>query len=376
MIYYLVTQKHAYTIRSFINTWAKELLSRIKVLSYESLPHRRFLKQGTYIFSDIERLTQEQAKILSAIWEELASVNNGVHVLNHPMLSMRRYKLLRTLYEQGVNRYNIYRLVECQLPRQFPVFIRGENDHDGSLTPLLETQGALDAVINALSQRRQGLKDKVMIEFCNTADSNGVFRKYSAYIVGDRIFPQHMMFGQGWMLKSINSLAKKKTELYEEHRYLRDNPHEGQLNAVFRQAGINYGRVDYGILDGKAQIWEINTNPTLMNMTPGPPKCNRERSKFVQRMITALDQIDYAGNGKIMIPVKARISRITNTPRLKLFCNFAIAFVLDKYYYQRQWMVPIMRRSAGHVLLRVRVRLKKLKRWSSSNARDKSSTTT
>lgn len=362
MIYYLVTQKHAYTIRSFINIWAKGLLPRIKVLSYESLPHRRSLKQGTYIFSDIERLTQEQAKVLSAIWEELASVNSELQLLNHPLLSMRRYKLLRALYEQGVNRYNIYRLAECQLPRRFPVFIRGENDHHGSLTPLLETQGALDATINVLSQHGQGLRDKVMIEFCNTADSNGVFRKYSAYIVGDRIFPQHMMFGQGWMLKSVNSLAKKKTELYEEQHYLRNNPHESQLDAIFKLAGINYGRIDYSILDNKPQIWEINTNPTLMNIAPGSTKCSRERSKFVQRMIAAFEEIDCAGNGKIVIPIKARISRTTNTPRLKLFFTFAIAFVLDYYYYLRQWTVLSTRRTAGHVLLRMKVRLKKLKR--------------
>lgn len=374
MIYYLVTQKHAYTIRSFINTWAKELLARINVLSYESLPHRRSLKQGTYIFSDIERLTQGQANILSAIWEELASVNNGLRLLNHPMRSMRRYKLLRTLYEQGVNSYNIYRLSECLLPRQFPVFIRGENDHHGSLTPLLETQSELDSTINVLSEQKQGLKDKVMIEFCNTADSNGVFRKYSAYIIGDRIFPQHMMFGQGWMLKSVDSLAKKKTELYEEQHYLRNNAHEGQLKAVFQLAGINYGRIDYSILDNKPQIWEINTNPTLMHIAPGPAKCSRERSKFVQRMIAAFEEIDYTGNRKIMIPVKTSISSITNTPRLKFFFTFAFAFVLDKYYYLRQWTVPGTRRTAGHVLLRVKVRLKKLKRRGSLNARNKSGT--
>jgi len=367
MIYYLVTQKHAYTIRSFINTWAKELLPRLKVLSYESLPHRRFLKQGTYIFSDIERLTQEQAKILSAIWEELANDNNGLRLLNHPMRSMRRYELLRTLYEQGVNRFNIYRLAQCQLPSQFPVFIRGENDHNGSLTPLLETQGALDATINVLSQHRQGLRDKVMIELCNTANSHGIFRKYSAYIVGDSIFPQHMMFGQGWMLKSVNSLAKKKAELYEEQHYLRNNPHESQLKAVFQLAGIDYGRVDYGVLDNKPQIWEINTNPTLMHIAPGPAKCSRERSKFVQRMIAAFEEIDYAGNGKIMIPIKAKISHIAKTSRLKLFFTFAIAFILDKYYYLRQWTIPITRRTAGFVLQRVKVRLKILKTWGSSN---------
>src|SRR6266496_6263258 len=134
MIYYLVTQKHAYTMRSFMDTWAPELLSRVRVLSYESLLHRKVLGHGAYIFSDVERLTPEQADILSAIWEELASSGSGVRLFNHPTRSMRRYELLRTLYKKGLNAYNIYRLSECRTPKRFPVFLRGENDHGGSLT--------------------------------------------------------------------------------------------------------------------------------------------------------------------------------------------------------------------------------------------------
>jgi hypothetical protein len=368
MIYYVVSQRHAYTVRSFINDWAGELLQRIKVLSYESLPYSKSFRQGTYIFSDIERLTREQAKILSAIWEELSSAGNGIRLLNHPMRSMRRYKLLRTLYEQHVNSYNIYRLTDCQSPKQFPVFIRGENDHSGSLTPLLGTQAMLDSAIDALSRRGERLRDKVMIEFCNTADSNGIFRKYSAYIIGDRIIPQHMMFGQRWMLKSVDSLAKKKTDLYEERRYLRDNPHQSQLHAVFQLAGINYGRIDYSISDDGLQIWEINTNPTLMHIAPGPPRCASGRVQFVQKMISALEALDSKGNAEIEMPVRTIMSH--TAARSKLFFSFAIALILDKYCYIRQWTVPRTRRMAQHVLWWGKTRIKRFKDWGLSNARD------
>jgi hypothetical protein len=32
---------------------------------------------------------------------------------------------------------------------------------------------------------------------------------------------------------------------------------------VFELAGIDYGRVDYGVADGVPQVWEINLNATL-----------------------------------------------------------------------------------------------------------------
>lgn len=366
MIYYLVTRRHAYTMRSFIDTWAKELLPRVKVLSYESLPYSWSPRQGTYIFSDIERLTLEQAESLSRIWEELATAESGIRLLNHPMQSMRRYELLRALCERGFNNFNVYRLAEVRMPERFPVFIRGENDHGGSLTPLLETPQALSVAIDEIS-RRSGLKDKVMIEFCNTADSNGTFRKYSAYIVGDRIFPQHMMFGQGWMLKSVINVARKKAELYEERHYLRNNPHESQLRAVFQLAGIDYGRIDYGMLDDKPQIWEINTNPTLMHISPGPPRCGAERVQFVRKMISILEELDYEVNANVMIPVKSRMSRFTACSGLKAPHTFALAFILDRYYYLRQCTVPRTRRRIQNALPLINASLKRLKGIVSSN---------
>jgi hypothetical protein len=35
--------------------------------------------------------------------------------------------------------------------------------------------------------------------------------------------------------------------------------------ARFELAGIEYGRIDYGIKDGRIQVREINKNPTLVN---------------------------------------------------------------------------------------------------------------
>jgi hypothetical protein len=39
---------------------------------------------------------------------------------------------------------------------------------------------------------------------------------------------------------------------------------------IFDQAAIAYGRIDYTIVDGRIQIFEINTNPTILSYPPTP----------------------------------------------------------------------------------------------------------
>ena len=49
----------------------------------------------------------------------------------------------------------------------------------------------------------------------------------------------------------------------EETAFLAGNPHEQQLLEICRVAGVDFGRVDYAVLDGEVQVWEINTNAMM-----------------------------------------------------------------------------------------------------------------
>jgi len=49
------------------------------------------------------------------------------------------------------------------------------------------------------------------------------------------------------------------------------------LDVPFTIAGIEYGRADYGLIDGEVQVWEINTNPALPSHDPKKnPRSRRE----------------------------------------------------------------------------------------------------
>ena len=266
MIYYLVTEDHSYTINYYLTSWGKEIAPKLRTIYYEELPNWKHLPLGTYIFSDIERLTTRQTEIVSNVWHTLSEKLSTHQLLNHPTRSMRRYELLRTLYEQEQNVFNVYRLTERRQPQQFPVFIRVENDHRGALTNLLHTPTELEAAIAQIEASGSNRSDKLIVEFCDTSDDQGTFRKYSAFIIGDRIIPRHLFFSRKWVLKLPDRV--EETDLQEEYEYISKNPHESELRHIARLANIQYGRIDYSFHHGKIQVWEINTNPTSVGDIP------------------------------------------------------------------------------------------------------------
>lgn len=261
MIYYLVTREYSATINLYLEGKGNQLSGQITPLYYEDLIKRRSLPAGTYIFSDVERLLPEPAQNIAWLWADLAKSEHQCTLLNHPTRSFRRYELLRCLYERGINQFNIYRLTECRKPKSFPVFLRGENDHQGNTTGLLQTPEELDQAIQGMIQRGESREDCVITEFCDTRDDQGIFRKYSAFKIGNSIVPFHILFRKDWMIKGGNVYNPNCEQ--EEADYVMTNPHKSQLQEIFALANIDYGRIDYSLLNGVPQVWEINTNPNI-----------------------------------------------------------------------------------------------------------------
>ncbi|MCR4289248.1 MAG: hypothetical protein NUV86_03185 [Candidatus Scalindua sp.] len=331
-------------MKRFLNSWGIELTPKIRIIPYEQIRALKGICRGTYIFSDIERLTEEQSKLATEVWEELSSGQKGVRLLNHPMLSMRRYQLLRTLKESGLNSFNLYRLAEELMPKQFPVFIRVENDHRGSLTPLIRTPEELQAVISKFSQQGDALEDKVAIEFCDTSDEKGIFRKYSAFIVGNRIVPRHVLFSRNWVVKhpELTDISM----IREENHYIESNPHERQLRKLFQMARISYGRIDYGILNGRLQVWEINTNPNIMgSISSSIPERLGIHQFFLKHITSAFECIDCGTNLKTLIRISAR-TRFSKTGRrtcIKWFIRDIFGFILNKIHVSNVTILSVLR---------------------------------
>ncbi len=292
MIHYVVTAGNdRHTMRRFQRSWAGPLRDRIRIVAYERLPATA--SPGLYVFSDIERLRPGERAAAAEARVRLAAAGPAFRVLNDPARVLAREDLLRALHDRGHNAFRAWRADEGLVAARFPVFIRAANAHEGSFTGLLRRPEEVEPAIRRVLRWRWRFRrqDLLVVEFLGTADARGVFRKYSAMRIGDTLVARHLLFGADWVVKKPALLDA--AHLREEQEFLDSFPHREQVAAAFEIAGIEYGRIDYALLDGRIQVWEINTNPVLI---PHPrrvagPRLDRNR-RFGDEVIEALGALD------------------------------------------------------------------------------------
>lgn len=262
MIYLFVTKRGSHTFNDYLNDWTGNLKSMFKVCLYEDFMRWPTLGNGTYIFTDLERLADGQLAFIRDYADQLLNEFPGARVLNHPQLALRRRELLNTLHHKGINSFRAFTVTAMPADIRYPVFFRMKREHQGPASPLL--QDANSCLAEALRAAVTGVRmDEILaVEYCETRSPDGWYRKYSAFRFGDRIIPAHIIFSKHWIAK--DGALESDVQLAEEAVYMRDNPHEQRLRQVFDLANIQYGRIDYSMLDGHPQIWEINTNPVLL----------------------------------------------------------------------------------------------------------------
>ncbi|MGQ0698135.1 MAG: hypothetical protein ACT4PZ_07815 [Panacagrimonas sp.] len=279
------------------------------------------LPKALHVFTDIEFLsgnTASQAAALHAFLSERGPV------LNHPSRSLKRLPLHRLLYSRGINRFRSFAVDKFRMEQlKFPVFLRRANDHRGSRSPLLTSADALGKQIDELRRRGRSMNGWIVTEFCETADASGLRHKFAAFCIGEAIVPRHVFFSEQWVIKEAQRVSPALLE--QERTYLKTNPHEEALRQVFELAGIQYGRVDYSLVNGRPQVWEINTNPVIFRPSQWwGPRSDHHR--------LACRQIEQAWrNLDALSPVRGR----ARLQRWKTYPDLVSCFAREAFYHLR-----------------------------------------
>ncbi len=260
-IYYLSTKHNRLTIDRYLSLWGEIHFWDILPISYESLVTKKNFPQGLYIFSDLELLHNPLRQQVINVYHQISQ--QGFPTLNHPESSMTRLPLLKTLFQQGGHSFNVFRATEDFSTVKYPVFLRKIHEHTGPKTELLATEKDLNQVILRLQSKQENLHEWMITEFCDTSDLDGVFRKYSSFLVGNTLIPRHLFFSRSWIQKTA-SITDQPAYLQEEREYLEGPRFDDQLRQIFQLANITYGRIDFGVRNGQVQTWEINTNPSIL----------------------------------------------------------------------------------------------------------------
>jgi hypothetical protein len=251
----------------------------VRQLTYAQLFAANHGDDGTWIFTGIDRLTASGRQAATAAATALTA--GGARVLNRPDRLLLRRHLLARLHADGHNRFRVS-AVDDLAGLRFPVFLREANQHSGNLTPLLHDETAVRHHLADLVLKGFRREELLAVEFLDTS-IDGLFRKYSAFVVDGTVLARHAQASREWMIKSAGRDLDESFAL-EERRYLLDNPHRDQLAPIFAMAGVDYGRIDYALLEGRIQVWEINSAPTIGH---GPRRPGQEEARARNRALVA-----------------------------------------------------------------------------------------
>jgi hypothetical protein len=288
VIRFAVTRGHE---RTFARARAVARAPRLEAVHYDRLFAARRLPRAHYVFTDHDRLSSWDLELAAVLHRSLAAA--GVPVSNDPARVKTRFPLLRALHEAGINDFNAYRADEGVKPARYPVFLRRASGHGQPLSELLEDWDALARARDAALEQGVPESSLLVVEYAAEPVQPGVFRKLAIARVGGKLLPQACVHDDRWLVK-YGRLGAATPELYaDEARILRENPYAEPVARAFEIAGIDYGRADFGLVRGRVQIYEINTNPTLRSGLPHPdPQRTRNLSQIWDSLLAALHGLD------------------------------------------------------------------------------------
>ena len=266
MISFWVNAAGTFGMEQYLAKRAPQLADRMELRPYESLRTSLEVGGSAHIFGALDQLTPSGHAAVAALYDQLSPHYPAGRLLNDPRRIRRRYDLLTTLFDAGINNFKAWRVADANAAMRYPVFVREESGHGGPLTGLLRTRRELGRALLALRARGFRADDLLVVEFCDLSDAEGRYRSASAVRVGEHIVPVHLLSGSHWMLKWDASDHDERA-MQAHLDYVVGNPHEAWVRRIFDLARIDYGRIDYGIRGDELRAWEINTNPTL-----GPPR--------------------------------------------------------------------------------------------------------
>jgi hypothetical protein len=323
MIHYLVPESQAFGMAEYLDFWGEKVASRMRVVTYEEIVHATALPAGTWILSALDQLSPAMSKWLGAV-EDRLEASGRARTLNSTRDTHTRLSLLEALHARGINPFRARNAADPAVRTlRYPVFVREEHGHGGALTPCLESPEQLERAIRRMMWSGWHREQLLVVEFHDTVDEHGFYRKYAAFIVGDRIIPRSLAHGRNWMLKHRSGKFTREA-VEEERAYVEDNPHATHLAEIARIAGVEWGRVDYAMDGDSPVVWEINLNPTIGRGRRPPsgsvpaelrPLRDLARERFYRDFLAAFEAVDLGATGEVPLDMPADGVRIDSILR-------------------------------------------------------------
>ncbi|MHC4939271.1 MAG: hypothetical protein ACYTHK_09910 [Planctomycetota bacterium] len=290
MLWVLHHRRNAHPIEYLLRYGGEEIRTCVKQISYQELADAGELPGGAYLFVDLDILDPDGVAFARRVAHH---VRGRAPFLNDPEKFLGRFDLLTRLHEEGINSYRAYREGG---PDRWPVFVRGELDHKGPRTGLITHPGTLAAAM----EFERGAT--IFVEFVDTLSPDGYYRKYAACRVDHHVFARHLLFDRDWPVKL--NVEPGPEHRAEERAFVESFPDREEVERIFDIAGVEYGRIDYGRGPDGIEVWEINSNPVIVDGPTLRMKGRRAMNEAVlARHVAAMVEFAAKGKGRPAIPL-------------------------------------------------------------------------
>jgi hypothetical protein len=245
-------------------SWGDPPGTRLKVLYYDDLPGRMFLPAGSYVFSDLEGLGEAGTELAAQAWQLLAR-NGRSRCLNDPTRVLRREDLLTRLGGRGQNHFRVFSPGADLSALSYPAFLETDRGREEGLRELVRNPTELRRAMWKALLLGYAKRELLVIETFDSRDDAGLFRRYTAYVIGDRVLPGGLFHSRDWKLEDTEPPDAQLDA--ERKTFLETNPHEAALRSICRDACVEFGRVDYFFHKDQIQIWELQSNPGVSRLS-------------------------------------------------------------------------------------------------------------
>jgi hypothetical protein len=175
---------------------------------------------------------------------------------------------LKTWREHGVSCARCQRFAYYQdFDLSYPLLIRRDGVHMGQDLHRVPTPEAARALIDgrlrdlAELPRRERPKGKfdLAIEFVDTGDERGIYRKWRSYVIGSRVIPRLLSLSHGWLV-NFGHLIESAEAMEEDRVFVKGGePRADMLREAARWTGADIVALDYAKRrDGTYIFWEAN----------------------------------------------------------------------------------------------------------------------
>ena len=152
---------------------------------------------------------------------------------------------------------------------KFPVLVRSLGFQTGKHFEYASTPEDLSNIASSLPGA-----ELLVMEFLDTKDERGYFKKYRVMFIGGNIYPLHLAISKHWKVHYFSAAMKDSAENRDQEKAFLERMEETigakalkALESIQRELALDYAGIDFAI-DAQGELVVFEANATMIMAMP------------------------------------------------------------------------------------------------------------